>query len=413
MLLMARSTTGKSMTRFSLLGCVTWLTLACSSGAPKNLVDARAAYQRAAQGPAAQLTPAQLHVAQSALTLAEKTYDDEGDSPNTRDRAYVAQRKAELAEVQAAIAANEQRAAIASRQAELRRTQNQLAMQQSLTQTQAQLAAEQQRRQEAERRTAEAMAQLTSIASIKKETRGTVITLSGAVIFASNKAELLPAARAKLDQVATALKQSEPNAKFLVEGHTDSRGADDTNQELSSRRAAAVRDYLVQQGVPAERITSVGRGEADPVADNNTAEGRANNRRVEIIVQSEGQQQEGGAQQANVGAQQGVTGSQNTQQAGSTNATGSAKSQGSTSSQQRQQGRSTPSGTTGTTTGTTGQGTMNRPQGPVGNTTSGQTTPNRAQPGTGTTGATGTSSPGQGSTNRAQPGTNTTTGTNR
>lgn len=315
------------MLRLSLLGCVTLLTFACASGPPKSLVDARAAYQRAAQGPAAQLTPAQLHVAQSALTIAEKTYDDEGESPNARDRAYVAQRKAELAEVQAAIAANEQRAAVATRQAELQRAQTQLATQQSLTQTQAQLAAEQLRRQEAERRTAEALARLSSVASVKKETRGMVITLSGAVIFASNKTELLPAARAKLDQVATALKQSEPNAKFLVEGHTDSRGADDANQELSARRAAAVRDYLVQQGVPAERITSQGRGESEPVADNKTAEGQANNRRVEIIVQSDGTQTVGTQQQANVGTQPGVSGPQNTQQSGSTSATGAAGKQ--------------------------------------------------------------------------------------
>jgi outer membrane protein OmpA-like peptidoglycan-associated protein len=391
------------MTRLSLLGCVTWLTLACSSGTPKNLVDARAAYQRAAQGPAAQLTPAQLHVAHSALTVAEKTYDDEGDSPNTRDRAYVAQRKAELAEVQAAIAANEQREAFAIRQAALHRTQNQLAMQQNLTQTQAQLAAEQQRRQDAERRTAEAMAQLSSIASIKKETRGTVITLSGAVIFASNKAELLPAARAKLDQVATALKQSEPNARFLVEGHTDSRGADDMNQELSARRAAAVRDYLVQQGVPSDRITSAGRGKTEPVADNNTAEGRANNRRVEIIVQSDGQQSESNQQQTNAGVQQGMSGSQTSQQAGSTTATGSQNEQQTSGTTQGQPGQSTQPGAPGTTGATgTGQGTVNRPTGPVGNTTTGQESPNRAQPGTGTTGTTGQ---GQGTTNRPETGT--------
>src|SRR6187431_2595718 len=76
----------------------------CASTVPRELADARVAYQRAASGPAARENPAQLHVAQEALTVAEKTFDDEGDSDKARDRAYVATRKAELAEVQADIA---------------------------------------------------------------------------------------------------------------------------------------------------------------------------------------------------------------------------------------------------------------------------------------------------------------------
>ncbi|HMA97367.1 MAG TPA: OmpA family protein [Polyangiaceae bacterium] len=263
--------------------------VACSSGTPASLVDARAAYQRASRGPAAKLTPAQLHVAQTSLGLAETTYKDEGDSPNARDRAYVAQRKAELAEVQASIAAANQKAAIAARQGELNEDHANLATRQSLTSTQAQLASEKERRLTAERRTAEALAQLASVGTVKQEPRGMVITLSGAVIFASGKAELLPAARTKLDQVATALKQSGEGATFLVEGHTDSRGSAEMNQALSTERATAVRDYLVSQGVSKERITAVGRGLNEPVAKNDTAEGRANNRRVEVVVQ-QGQQ---------------------------------------------------------------------------------------------------------------------------
>lgn len=280
------------------------LTSACAGSPPQSLVDARAAYQRASQGPAAQWTPAQLHVAATSLSVAEKTYDDEGNSANARDRAYVALRKAQLAEVQAAIVADEQRFALASRQIEAAKGRNQLATQQELNRaraqlagerntvatTQAELQSERQRRQAAERQAADAIRQLAGVASIKQDARGTVITLSGAVIFASGKADLLPAARAKLDQVAAALKQGEPDSQFVVEGYTDSRGSQALNEELSARRAATVRDYLVSQGVEAARITSKGLGPSNPVADNATAEGRANNRRVEIVVQKRGEQ---------------------------------------------------------------------------------------------------------------------------
>jgi outer membrane protein OmpA-like peptidoglycan-associated protein len=220
------------------------------------------------------------------LTAAEQTYDDEGDSPNARDRAYVAVRKAELAEVQAAIAQDSERAALASRQIDAANRNQQVATQQELSNTRTQLASEQQRRLEAERAAAEALGRLSSIASVKQEARGVVITLSGAVIFASGKSELLPTAKAKLDQVADALKQSDSNAQFEVDGYTDARGSAQLNQDLSQRRAEAVRGYLVSQGVSAARITAQGLGPSNPVADNATAEGRANNRRVEIIVRS-------------------------------------------------------------------------------------------------------------------------------
>jgi outer membrane protein OmpA-like peptidoglycan-associated protein len=111
-----------------------------------------------------------------------------------------------------------------------------------------------------------------------------VITLSGSVVFASNKATLLPGAREKLDDVADALKEA-PDSKLVVEGHTDSRGSDALNQQLSQARADAVRAYLVRRGVDASQVQAVGMGENQPVDDNASAEGRANNRRVEIIVE--------------------------------------------------------------------------------------------------------------------------------
>ena len=272
---------------------------ACASAPPAGLVDARAAYQRASQGPAAKLTPAQLHTAETSLQVAEQTYDDEGDSENARDRAYVAQRKAELAEVQANIVTNDQSTALSARRIEAAKAHHQLVTQRDLTHTRAALAgeknvvasqgaeleSEKQRRLEAERRATEATAALADIASVKQEARGMVITLSGAVIFASAKSALLPGALVKLDQVAVALNQGDPQAKILVEGHTDSRGSDALNLVLSTRRAQVVAVYLVSKGIPRERISAQGVGPTRAIADNGTAEGRANNRRVEIILQ--------------------------------------------------------------------------------------------------------------------------------
>jgi outer membrane protein OmpA-like peptidoglycan-associated protein len=112
-----------------------------------------------------------------------------------------------------------------------------------------------------------------------------VITLSGAVIFASGKSELLPSAQNKLSEVAAALSSDESKAKIVVEGHTDSTGAADMNQELSIKRASAVRDALVSRGVKADRVSVEGFGASRPVADNSSQAGRANNRRVEIVIQ--------------------------------------------------------------------------------------------------------------------------------
>ena len=110
-----------------------------------------------------------------------------------------------------------------------------------------------------------------------------VITLSGAVLFASGKSDLLPAAMNALDNVVTALKAN-PDRNITVEGHTDSQGQRAYNMDLSQKRADSVRTYFATHGIPGEIIKAVGLGPDRPVADNAKPEGRANNRRVEIIV---------------------------------------------------------------------------------------------------------------------------------
>jgi outer membrane protein OmpA-like peptidoglycan-associated protein len=251
---------------------------ACAAAAPQELYDARAAYQAASAGPAAEFGPAQLHTARQALMLAERTFEDEGDSASTRDRAYVAVRKAELATVLARIDRTRTRLEEADRQARMAQTGQ-------LHQARGALEEEQQRRMEAEQRAKRAAEQLSKLADVKQDDRGMVITLSGSVLFASDEANLLPAARRRLAEVAQALKEGDPNAQIVVEGHTDGKGSPSYNLELSARRADAVRTFLVSQGVSPERTRAQGLGLTQPVADNRTAEGRANNRRVEIVVQ--------------------------------------------------------------------------------------------------------------------------------
>lgn len=278
------------------LACL--LAVGCAHAAPPELRDARDAYQRAAAGPAAQRSPAQLLTAQDALTLAERSFKDDGDTVTTRDLAYVATRRAEIAEVDARTAEFVEREAATLAGQRLARESSAAATREELSRTRAALASEQAtsagaqerleeertRRAEAERRAALAVADLARIASVTQDPRGTVLTISGSVLFASGKSALLPTAEVKLRQVADALKSGDPGATFVVEGHTDSRGNAQRNQELSEDRARVVRDFLVGQGVEPDRITSQGFGSTRPLAENSSAEGRANNRRVELVI---------------------------------------------------------------------------------------------------------------------------------
>jgi outer membrane protein OmpA-like peptidoglycan-associated protein len=279
----------RNLTAFGLLavfaGCATAIP-------PQDLLTARASYERASQGPAARLDPADLHAAKETLDSAEKSFADNGDTQDTRDVAYTADRRTQIAESRARAMQSEQEKAKvvtdmnASQTATVRTTSAALgrANQQLASQGQ-QLQTEVQRREDAEKRAAQAAADLARIASVKQEPRGMVITLSGSVLFVSGKADLLPEAQIKLNDVAKALGEQDPTAKIVVEGHTDSQGGASFNQELSQRRADSVRSYLVSHGIATDRVTSAGFGLTRPIADNGSAEGRADNRRVEIVVQ--------------------------------------------------------------------------------------------------------------------------------
>jgi outer membrane protein OmpA-like peptidoglycan-associated protein len=273
---------------------------ACATTVPIELVDARDAYHRASVGNTAQVAPAELHVANLALAQAEQSFKTDPDSYRTRDLAYVAWRKAQLADAAASIAIQQKSEAqakndyqttqgkvVAKTKQDLSQTRSALAASQRIGEATAEkLSTEQEARAAAEKRAADAQAALAKLAAVKEEPRGMVITLSGSVLFASNRAILLPEARTRLDQVAEVLLTSRER-KLTVEGHTDSQGSVNFNLDLSQRRADAVRSYLVERGYQGDLIQAHGLGKGNPIADNGSAEGRANNRRVEIIIEHE------------------------------------------------------------------------------------------------------------------------------
>jgi outer membrane protein OmpA-like peptidoglycan-associated protein len=142
-------------------------------------------------------------------------------------------------------------------------------------------------RQEADLVSLQAQSLQQQMAALRPVTtsRGQVLTL-GDVFFSSGQADLKTDARGNLKPVLDFIDRY-PGKTVSIEGHTDDRGADDANQVLSERRASSVRDALVALGADAARFQVVGRGEANPLADNATTEGRARNRRVEVIVEGQ------------------------------------------------------------------------------------------------------------------------------
>jgi outer membrane protein OmpA-like peptidoglycan-associated protein len=179
--------------------------------------------------------------------------------------------KSDMADSQAASAS-----ALSAAQADAERSR--LAAQQS------QLSAEQAEADKVAMRT-KLSEQLNSILQTRDSARGLIVSMSD-VVFDSGKYSLKPGAREKLAKVAGILL-AYPGLNIAVGGYTDNVGGDAMNQKLSENRAGSVRDYLVQEGVSTNAVTAQGYGNSLPVASNNNAAGRQQNRRVELLVSGE------------------------------------------------------------------------------------------------------------------------------
>lgn len=285
------------------------LALAACQTTPKanpDLAAARAALEQArAQPLAARVAAVDLDRAQQALAKAEFAWAKDGDADETRHLAYVARRRADVVVALAAQAQAEQRlsqasgererlrleartreaeaagAAARSAQAQQQQSQQQAQSAQQQAQSAQQQAQAARRAAAAETERAQALERDLQSLQAKATQRGLVVTM-GDVLFATGRATLQPGAQRGVQRLAQVLQQY-PERKVLVEGFTDSTGAEDKNLELSQRRADAFRQALTNAGVSAERVEVRAHGEAFPVADNGTAAGRQQNRRVEIV----------------------------------------------------------------------------------------------------------------------------------
>lgn len=139
------------------------------------------------------------------------------------------------------------------------------------------------RARRAERDARDALDAVKRVGPVHEEGRGLVVTLPGSLLFPSGSAQLLPGARQQLGELARALIRL-PDRELVIEGHTDAKGRPAKNEELSFERADAVREFLQSQGVPRERMRVTGYGAQRPIADNRTPDGRASNRRVEVVL---------------------------------------------------------------------------------------------------------------------------------
>jgi outer membrane protein OmpA-like peptidoglycan-associated protein len=127
--------------------------------------------------------------------------------------------------------------------------------------------------------------QFNAVLQTRDTARGLIVNMSD-VLFDTGQSSLRPLAREKLAKVA-GIVSGHPGLKLDVEGHTDSVGGNDYNQKLSERRGSSVRDYLTQQGMAGSSVTTKGLGKTQPVASNDTASGRQQNRRVELVISGE------------------------------------------------------------------------------------------------------------------------------
>jgi outer membrane protein OmpA-like peptidoglycan-associated protein len=218
--------------------------------------------------------------AENDARMAASAADADRLKLENENRATAAKNEADRLKVE-----NDSRTAATAAEAERLRMQNDA--QRAATQTELDNAAKQTAMLEAQKVELRVMLlkQFNAILQTRDTARGLIVNMSD-VLFDTAKFSLRPAAREKLAKVA-GIVSGHPGLKLDVEGYTDSVGGDAYNQQLSEQRGSSVRDYLMQQGMPGTSVTSKGFGKAQPVSSNETAKGRQENRRVEIVISGE------------------------------------------------------------------------------------------------------------------------------
>ena len=243
------------------------LIAGCATTPPDNAMvsEARANYAKIKDDPdVARSGDRQLRSARDQLNRAESLLEEGEDSVLVEQAAYLANRHAQIANEQG------ERARLQSQidSAEERRRKLMLNQQSSEA--------------DRARKEAEMLRKRMEELQAERTDRGMVLTL-GDVLFDLNKADLKSSGEQTIGRLAAFMREYE-DRRVRVEGYTDSTGDDSYNQMLSERRAQAVRDELVAQGIERRRVETRGYGEQYPVASNDTSAGRQQNRRVEIVI---------------------------------------------------------------------------------------------------------------------------------
>jgi OmpA-OmpF porin, OOP family len=247
----------------------------------ESLENARAIVPQVESSPRAGVAAANISQARQALDTANRLVDSGGKVNDIEFEASIATLNAQIAneKILTAQANEEIQKGTADRQAVLIQSREREAQMR---------AAEAERRgQEAREASLRAQTLEQELADLKakKTDRGLVLTL-GDVLFDTGKATLKPGAYATIERLAAALKDV-PARKVMIEGHTDSVGSEDYNQQLSQNRALSVQTALLERGVQSNQITTLGKGESTPIASNDDPGGRQQNRRVEMIFQED------------------------------------------------------------------------------------------------------------------------------
>jgi outer membrane protein OmpA-like peptidoglycan-associated protein len=287
-------------------GVALWIAAALTSTAlgcaakqpPRELVDARAAYARVRLGADGQSAPGAVRAAHDALAAAEQRYEDDGDAPMTRDLAYAAKRRAEIADsaaelavAQAAKAREDDRVRLTSAELRSREQQAESVSPEERARRDAERAAAEGQTRELEReahvadaRRQRADAALLVAGDVKHDARGIVVVIPRGELFVPYQATLVADAAFKLDAVAEAIREGHPRATVTIDAFTDAEDTSPGADALLAREADAVRDALVARGVARDRMIPEAKGRSPHTPKGSGIDVLAADRRVEILV---------------------------------------------------------------------------------------------------------------------------------